>query len=247
MLITDVGRGGAVSVPETGSARAGETDLSMAECLAAAAAADTRAISPEEYRSYICAKVSEIPIHPSQSMCSIAVHFTDAGLEAMHSDPEYEAWILDRLAYDFSYNDAWGPLCGGSYVVHTFGATKEEYHGESWFPGYAGGQGAVLYRTKSEGAAWQRNTSKKDASASTDRYGKLAARLRLERMLQKMALERREFQSELLENASQHRAMIEAQHRTGQIRAMPSAPLPRLKGVPAAYLLAMLGSGASLN
>lgn len=243
MYIAQIGTGN--GLPAVSAAGPEQTDgPSMAEALAAAAAAaDPQGMRPEEYLSYIRGKISALPIDPSQSMCSISVHITDAGLEAMQSDPEYEAWVLNSLACDFSFNDVWGPLCGGTYSVHTFGATKEEYHGESWFPGFAGGQGASLYETKSAGAAWQRNTVKRPSSSSSDKYGELAARLRLQRMLQKMALDRRDFQSELLASASQHRALVEAQHRTGQIKGMPAAPLPQLKGVSAAYLLAMLGAG----
>lgn len=229
--------------PAGGTHTDGTSGPAMAAALASAAACDPQSMRPDEYRCYLREQISALPVDVSQSLCSICVHITDAGLAAMQADPEYEAWVLDRLACDFSFDDVWGPLCGGSYMVHTFGAAKDDYHGESWFPGYAGGQGASLYEAKSAGAVWQRNTAKRSAASSSDKYGELAARLRLQRMLRQMALDRRDFQSQLLASASQHRALIEAQNRTGQRRGLPSRPLPQLKGVPAAYLLAMLGTG----
>lgn len=243
MIIQETSFGSAIpAAPAAAPADEPAGPISMAQALAAAAAPDPQEMSPEQYRSYICGRISALTIHPSQSQCSISIHISDAGLQAMQQDPEYEAWVLDCLACDFSFQDAWGPLCGGSYVVHSFGASREEYHGESWFPGYSSGQGASLYEARSAGAAWRRDTPKSSSASSSDQYARLAAKLRLERMLRKIALERREFQSELLESACSRRALIEAQNRSGRRLALPSAPLPQLKGVSAAYLLAMLGT-----
>lgn len=47
-------------------------------------------------------------------------------------------------------------MCGGGYSVHHFGATKEEYHGEGWYPGYMGGQGGALFEQKSQGSFWEK-------------------------------------------------------------------------------------------
>lgn len=241
MYIAEIGWQTAVPAPQTESPAAEEAgSITMQEAIAAAAP-NPAELGRDEYRSYIAGRISALPIHPSQSMASISVHISDAGLQAMQADPEYEAWVLDSLAYDFAFNDVWGPLCGGSYHVHSFGATKEDYHGEGWFSGYAGGQGASLYETKSAGSLWQRNTQKRPAAGN--KYADFAARLRLERLLRKMALDRKDLQSELLASASQRRALIEAQNRSGHVRAMPSAPLPQLKGVSAADLLAALGGG----
>ncbi len=97
------------------------------------AAAKTRQeMTLEEYKKYIYDKIASIPIHPSQSKNSVSVYITDAGLEAMKNDPEYEAWVLDTLRRDFSFHDPWGGMGSGRYVFHTFGATREEYRGHSF-------------------------------------------------------------------------------------------------------------------
>ncbi|MBD5560180.1 MAG: hypothetical protein HDQ87_07485 [Clostridia bacterium] len=242
MYVRETGQAALPPAASQPTAAAADAAVSMQEALIAAASmADPTAMSLEDYRRQICERISELPVHPSQSMASIAVHIPDAALAAMQQDLDYEAWVLDTLAYDFGRGDVWGPLCGGSYTVHSFGASQEEYRAESWFPGYMNGQGASLYETKSAGAAWQRSRPKR--STAPDRHADLAARLRLERLLQKMALERHQFASELLSSASQRRALIEAQHQAGRSGPLPSAPLPKLHGVPAAYLLALLGGG----
>ena len=135
--------------------------LSMAARLGAEQTAPAKAISEtadmslEDYKQYIRNKISDLPMSASSQMQSISIQITDEGFEAMKNDPEYEAWVLDRLAQDFRFQNPWTAMCGGGYVVHHFGATKEQYHGESWYPGYMGGQGASLFDEKSKGGFWE--------------------------------------------------------------------------------------------
>lgn len=224
-----------------------EDGRTMAQVLAdvqAAAGVDRESMTAAEYRQYIIGQIAALPVDPSQSLASHAVHITDEGFAAMQRDPEYEKWVLDGLAQNFAFKDPWTNVCGGSYHVHTFGATKEQYHGESWFPRYMGGQGDALYSEKSRGSVWKRDTQK-NASIGANRYRDLAQRLKMERLLQKMALERKDFQSALLEQASKHRHAVEEMHRTGRRSVETAAPVPQFNGVSAAYLLAMVGAGGT--
>ena len=113
-------------------------------------------MSLENYKQYIWNKISALPMSASTRMQSISIHISEEGFEAMKNDPEYEAWVLDSLAQNFSFQNPWTAICGGGYVVHHFGATKEQYHGEGWYPGYMGGQGAALFAEKSEGSYWEK-------------------------------------------------------------------------------------------
>lgn len=110
----------------------------------------------EKYKQYIYQKISQIPIHPSQESMSAAVHISDAGFEAMQKDPEYEQWVLDVLRQSFGYNDPWAGVCGASFSVHRFGATKEEYRGDKWYTGYRGGKGQSLFDMESEESFWEK-------------------------------------------------------------------------------------------
>lgn len=92
----------------------------------------TETMSLEEYKQYIYDKISALPTHPSQDWRSVMVFISDEGFQAMQQDPEYEKWVLDVLRRDFAFNDVFSSYSGGSYTIHIFGATKEEYRGESW-------------------------------------------------------------------------------------------------------------------
>lgn len=138
-----------------------EESISLARTQSAGGVTDTKDMTLEQYKNYIHNKISQIPLHPSQRMNSISIHISDEGFEAMQKDPEYEKWVIDRLKYDFGFNDPWANLCGGSYIVHYFGATKEEYHGHSWYQGYQNGKAESLFDTKAKDSFWERRVRRK--------------------------------------------------------------------------------------
>ena len=113
-------------------------------------------MSLDEYKQYIYEKISRIPMHPSQMMRSVCVHISDAGFEAMKKDPEYERWVLDVLRKDFSYQDPWADVAGESFAVHRFGATRQEYRGDSWYLGFRGGKGGILFDEEAEESFWEK-------------------------------------------------------------------------------------------
>lgn len=115
----------------------------------------------DEYKQYIYNKISEIPISSTKALASISVNISEEGFKATKNDTEYEKWVLDGLKVNFSSPNPWTAVCGGSYVVHHFGATKEEYHGESWYNGYNENKDNMLYNTKSKDSFWERKIEQK--------------------------------------------------------------------------------------
>lgn len=125
-----------------------------------ALAHSTEDMTLEEYKQYIHQKISQMPMHPSQAMNSVSIHITDKGFEAMQKDPSYEKWVLDTLKVNFSFNDPWAGICGGSFFVHHFGETKEEYHGEGWHMGFQGGKGSSIFDEESEDSFWEKRAKR---------------------------------------------------------------------------------------
>lgn len=163
--------------------------------LAAAGGISTEEMTMEEYKSYIYDQISMLKQHPSQWGDSIAINISEAGFEAMKNDKEYEQWVLDCLKRDFAARDPWSGICGGKYVVHFFGASKEEYHGHSWYPEYAGGSGTDLFNAQSKDSFWKKRMDKQKANEAY--ADKLAERRRLqkkrtEQMLTKRAIAKRQ-------------------------------------------------------
>lgn len=116
----------------------------------------------EEYKEYIADRISRLPMHPSQMQNSVAIHISEAGFEAMKNDPEYEEWVIGWLGQDFAFHDPWSGICGGHYVVHYVGATKEEYRGQGWYPAYQNGSGESLFNQKAKGSFWERRLERQE-------------------------------------------------------------------------------------
>ncbi|MBD5445609.1 MAG: hypothetical protein HDR29_08695 [Lachnospiraceae bacterium] len=124
-------------------------------------AAFVKNMTMDEYKSYIYDKIAALPLDSSNMQDSISVHITDAGFEAMKNDPEYEKWVLDTLRSNFRCNDPWSGTCGGKFCVFYFGATKEEYRGESWRMGFRHGNGENAFNKKSEDSFWVRRMKRR--------------------------------------------------------------------------------------
>ena len=156
-LSGQLAQSGSVRSTRTGGANFGDmaARLRTKRASSAQAVLEQADLSLDDYKQSIWKKISELPMSTSSRMQSISVQITDEGFEAMKNDPEYEAWVLDTLRRDFLFENPWTSVCGGGYVIHHFGAAKEQYHGESWYPGCMGGQGAALFDKKSEKSFWE--------------------------------------------------------------------------------------------
>lgn len=116
----------------------------------------TKDMTMEEYKQYIHDKIFQIPLNPSRMQDNISVQISEAGFEAMKNDPEYEKWVLNHLEKEFMAYNPWSAICGGSYCVLHFGASPQQYRGESWYAGYQHGKGASLFNEKAGDSFWIR-------------------------------------------------------------------------------------------
>lgn len=88
----------------------------------------------DEYKRHVEDQIQSMPSASTHFLDSEVVSISDAGYEAMRADPEYEAWVLDSIRKNLStptYASFVSPQLE-HFAVHSFGATKEEYRGQSW-------------------------------------------------------------------------------------------------------------------
>ena len=163
-----------------------------------AAGVQSADMSMDEYKQYIWKKISDLPMSASTRMQSISVQITDEGFAAMKKDPEYEAWVLDSLAENFSYQNPWTAMCGGGYAVHHYGATKEQYHGESWYPGYMGGQGASLFDEKSKDGFWEQRMKREKEFMELQQKAAAKRRMMMKQRMNGGSVSAAEFLMELI-------------------------------------------------
>ncbi len=150
----------------------------------------TTEMTMAEYQEYIYEKISNLPVHPTQANRSASVFISAEGFAEMKANSEYEDWVIGKLEEDFAISNPLCPRCG-SYVVYQFGAKKSDYHGDSWYPEFQGGQGDRVYRERSEGAFWsnRRKRMKELYKESEERYLKRKMDMQLENLhVRKMRL-----------------------------------------------------------
>jgi len=170
----------------------------------------------DEYKSYIEGCLQNIPRHFTRHRDDVTICISDAGFEAMQNDSAYEAWVLDSVREELSFPDY---LCGypgtyGRYEVIQFGASKEDYRGQS----------LAIHKNDSrhveEETYWER------------RLKRLKSRLKAEQELFE--------QEKILEKISDEAAQVEAIQKAREGLTDPFAPQKPIIGVPASYLLSML-------
>ena len=182
-------------------------------------------ISPQEmslddYKDYIEGELQNIPRNFTRYRDDVTIVISDAGFEAMQNDSDYEAWVLDSVREELSFPDY---LCAypgtyGRYDVMEFGANKEDFRGHM----------SAIHKNDSrhveEETYWER------------RLKRLKARLKAEQEL---------FQQEMiLQKTSNEAAQVEALQKAREGLTDPFAPQKPIIGVPASYLLSMLGGNS---
>lgn len=156
-------------------------------------------MSLEEYKQYIYDQISRIPFHPSQILRSVSINITDEVFLAMQNDPEYEKWVLDILKNDFSFYDPWSSICGGSFAIHHFGASKEEYHGEGWYTGFQGGKGSALFDEEADEGFWERRAKRHKKYLEQQKESDDKKRI-MKRVYQEAAMRRGDYKNMFHEN-----------------------------------------------
>lgn len=120
-----------------------------------------QAMSMDQYKMYIYQKISGLPTSATQKWDAVSVNISEEGFAAMKADPAYEKWVLDTLRQDFSFYNPWSAYAGGSYRVHYFGATKEEYRGESFQMGFRnGGKHTDSAKKKNQKSFWEKRAER---------------------------------------------------------------------------------------
>lgn len=117
---------------------------------------DIGSMSLTEYKSYIYNIISGLTFDPSESRDFIAVNISDEGFEAMKNDPEYEKWVLEKVAEDYFSFNMWGNRHCTRYGIKYFGATKEEYRSETWCADLNDIKSDEEYKRKTKDSFWSK-------------------------------------------------------------------------------------------
>jgi len=116
----------------------------------AVAEPETRTL--EQYKQEIGAKISQMPIHPSQASTRQSVSIHDNVFQKMMDDPEYEAEILGEVQTGFM----------ADYSIATPAFATARWDADGVYSGSAGGSAYLgEYEKESSDAFWKREPSGK--------------------------------------------------------------------------------------
>ena len=178
--------------------------------------ADPSAMSLDDYKQYIVDKIQSMPVATTHWLDSETVVISDAGYEAMQADPEYEAWVLDTIRENLStptYANLVTPRLE-HFGVHSFGASKEDYRGQSWA-----------------------RQKKSPLERSTESYW-TTRRKRTKKLLE---MEQEMFTNiQQLKDLSTRKAIVRAEQAKAAGLDDELKPEPVIVGIPAEFLLSML-------
>lgn len=87
------------------------------------------------YKAAFEQKINQLPMDPSHTQDDVFIDISEEGWEAMQKDPSYEAWVLDTIRAQLSFKDPFASISGGCVVHLKFGASPEQYRGDSWRKG----------------------------------------------------------------------------------------------------------------
>ena len=95
--------------------------------------ADKNSMTLDEYKNFITEKILQTPRHFSRFKDDITVVLTDRTFAAMKNNPDYESWVLNRLAEEINFPDylCFYPGNFGRNETIQFGETEKDYRGTS--------------------------------------------------------------------------------------------------------------------
>ena len=178
----------------------------------------TADMTMEEYKEYINDKLQSMKRDLTRYQDSETIVISDAGFEAMKNDPEYEAWVLDVVQQNLNVpNYLFGWKNSARICVHQFGATKEEYRGQSY-------------------------SAQNDKPLSNNEVEDFWT-LRRKRMKKLLVMQQEMFDDIYeLKQLSEHKAEVKAAQMKEEGLVDTSNPMQIITGIPAKFLLSMLSA-----
>ena len=145
----------------------------------------------DEYREYISDKIAGFPLHPSQLGNSFAINISDASLQKMKDDPEYEEWLLNDVKGALgSAVPGWYQAMGGppTYCVLNYENGERGCWCHMWSTGYKGGNtdAKTMFDNESKDSVYTRRAERKK---------------QIEKDMQKKAQQKRIREKEMAEEA----------------------------------------------
>ncbi len=207
-------------ITDASKCTAGAESATAEEC-AATGARSPQDMSLEEYAHYIYGQISELSRRNYSRGNSVFIYISEEGFRAMQNDPEYEAWVMGNIRDAYAYAGHRGGH-DGYHSAHFFGATKEEYRGQSWSSGCSKCEQERRRELK------RRRKKQLQALLKKRREQKLLEKQRLEKLYQEKRRLEKSVYKKLLVKKTSERERLDEEHRKEAIARREAASAFRM-------------------
>ncbi len=104
----------------------------------------------DEYRQNLYDRFQSMPYHSSNRLDTTMISISDAGIQRMMGDPEYETWVCGQVRALFSANDPFSGLCGGKFLIVRVGDKEEDFNVTMDRAGFPNGQDSMMPKVRKD-------------------------------------------------------------------------------------------------
>lgn len=127
----------------------------FSECISSAAGKNSIAdrqlnINTDEYRQTLYDRFQSMPYHSSNRLDTTMISISDAGIQRMMKDPEYEEWVCGQVRSIFASNDPFSGLCGGKFIIVQIGEKEENLNITMDRAGFPNGQDSMMPKVRKD-------------------------------------------------------------------------------------------------
>ena len=109
------------------------------------------------YRQLIADRIQNMPYNFSNDLDTTMISISDAGIERMMKEPEYETWVLKQIKGLFMRYDPFRGLAGGKMNIIRIEAAEEDLRITTERAGFPNGDESMLPKTqRDEDGFWIR-------------------------------------------------------------------------------------------
>ena len=126
---------------------------SFADCIRPASESDRtfgKTVNASEYRQMLYDKFQSMPFNTSNRMDTTMISISDAGIQRMMKDPEYEEWVCSQVRTLFLSNDPFSGLYGGKFLIVRVGEKEEDLNITMDRAGFPNGQDSMVPKVRKD-------------------------------------------------------------------------------------------------
>lgn len=107
-------------------------------------------INADEYRTDLYNRLQNLTYDSTNRMDTTMISISDAGIQRMMEDHEYEKWVVSQVKSIFTANDPFSGLAGGKLIIMRFGENEADLDITMERAGFPNGQDSMMPKVRKD-------------------------------------------------------------------------------------------------